>query len=334
MNQDRRKDDGVVYELDQYRQQNCNLLIPDIAIGGLSVFHKPVVDKVTLSPDEKQGDVYNDNNARGMVITGKGLAKLATTAGIIWDFNRCRRIDDRRDKNYCAFRAVGGLRKPDGAVVWADASYDIDFDVLWDQLQEKYAALAKQKNKDQAWADYCTSRDWNQKLTHKLKLCETGAKNRVIRKLLGIKSTYTQGELAKPFVCPRIVFQPDYDDPDVKKAVLEAHIQSMTGLYGPSSSGQPTSPSVDDHLEPEEAPDDDIMDPDLPIEEDVIEGASLRQDFIDDDLAGKIKTLKILAGRKGYDLRQLKKPMDQWADDHLLGFYDNLEAMKDDDVPY
>lgn len=335
-NQDKGQSDGITMELDRYRQSQCNLLIPEIAIGGLSIFHKPVVDKITLSVDPKQGDVYNDSNAHGLVISGKGLAKLATTAGIIWDHNRCRRVDDRRDRNYCAYRAIGGLRKPDGAVVWADASYDIDFDVLHDQLLEKYTAKAKQDKKGQEWIDYCVNRDFQQKLTHKLKLCETGAKNRVIRKLLGLKGTYNPNELKNPFVCPRIVFQPDYNDPMVKEKMIDAHIASMTGLYGPSS----VQSEDYDHPEPASDPEEQPpltreLDPDMPdVDEDIVGEASQRDDFLNADLEAKVQTLKELARRKRYDLSTIKRPMDQWADQYLVEFYDKLVAIQDDGRPF
>lgn len=334
------ENDSIIYELDQYRQQNFNLLVPDIAISGLSIFHKPVIDKVTLSDNPEQGDVYQDNNAGGLVISGKGLAKLATTAGIIWDMDRCRRIDDRSDKNYFAYRAVGGLRKPDGAIVWADASYDLDLDVLREQLIESYTAKARQKEKDQSWIDYCVNRDYQQKRTHASKLTETGSKNRVIRKLLGIKSTYKPKELARPFVMPRIIIQPDYNDPVVKEKMLEAAIASMTGLYGPS----PSSPRVPDHPTPRNPPSgiDDPdpspkdIDPDAPLggDAETMAAASRRQDFIDSDHENQVKILTELAKRKGYNLAVLKRPMIEWDEKYLVDFYDKLISIPETDRPF
>ena len=48
----------------------------------------------------------------------------------------------------------------------------------------------------------------------------TGAWLRLIRSALGMKGTYTQSELKKPFVVTRLNFKPDFTDPAVKKMAL------------------------------------------------------------------------------------------------------------------
>lgn len=60
----------------------------------------------------------------------------------------------------------------------------------------------------------------------------TGAILRVIRDLLGIKSTYTIDELKKPFAVARMSFSPDYNDPMVKQMLLQQAIQSVGNLFG------------------------------------------------------------------------------------------------------
>lgn len=59
-----------------------------------------------------------------------------------------------------------------------------------------------------------------------------GAILRVIRALLGIKSTYTAEKLKKPFVVARMSFSPDYNDPIVKQMLLQQAIQSVGNLFG------------------------------------------------------------------------------------------------------
>lgn len=60
----------------------------------------------------------------------------------------------------------------------------------------------------------------------------TGAILRVIRDLLGIKGTYTIGELKKPFAVARTSFSPDYNDPVVKQMMLQQAMQSVGNLFG------------------------------------------------------------------------------------------------------
>ena len=60
----------------------------------------------------------------------------------------------------------------------------------------------------------------------------TGAMLRVVRALIGLKGQYTETELKKPFVLARVNFSPDYNDPLVRKAVLEQGISAMSNLFG------------------------------------------------------------------------------------------------------
>lgn len=60
----------------------------------------------------------------------------------------------------------------------------------------------------------------------------TGAVLRVIRDLLGIKSSYTIEELRKPFAVARMSFSPDYNDPLIKQMLLQQAMQSVGNLFG------------------------------------------------------------------------------------------------------
>ena len=60
----------------------------------------------------------------------------------------------------------------------------------------------------------------------------TGAKLRVIRALLGIKSCYTIDELKKNFAIPTVIFSPDYSDPQVRQAMLMQGMNSVNNMFG------------------------------------------------------------------------------------------------------
>lgn len=67
---------------------------------------------------------------------------------------------------------------------------------------------------------------------------QTGAILRVIRGLLGIKGTYTLEELKKPFAVASVTFSPDYSDPQVRTAMLQQGMNSMSNMFGNSSMPQ------------------------------------------------------------------------------------------------
>ena len=60
----------------------------------------------------------------------------------------------------------------------------------------------------------------------------TGAILRVIRALTGMKGQYTKEELQKPFAIPRVTFSPDYNDPEVRRAMLSQGMNSIGTLFG------------------------------------------------------------------------------------------------------
>jgi hypothetical protein len=238
--------------LEDFRASGAHLLLPSTHVSELPRFHKIVVDEVYLSPKTEDGDVYPQQTGGGSPAkyapTRQGLMKLANAAGIMWDPARCQRLDDRRDKEYVSYQAVGGIKKIDGSPLFFKAEYDLDFEVVEEEIREGYENKARMYDKDrqkygwwhkmdgpsqEAYIEKCIRRDVLQKRKHKAKLAETGAMTRVVRALLGLKSAYTAKELEKPFIVVRTVFQPDYSDPETKRQIAAASVQAVAGIFGP-----------------------------------------------------------------------------------------------------
>ncbi len=247
-------------ELIKFKEEKANILGPSTHVGELSEFHKVVLDSVQLSVNPADGDIYKHKDGFKdkpalFIITGQGLQRLAVCAGVFWNPNETK--STTQSQNYVAYRAVGCIRKSDGAATCFQAEYDIDMDVVRDELDDQFAE--KRKKWDEAsWFkklgadgqnDYVESalrKELNFKKKHKTKIAASGAKNRVIRALLGVKKTYTMEELKKPFVMPRVVLAPDFKDPDVKKMMLTAAIQAQTNLFG--SAPASTSTQIEEEI--------------------------------------------------------------------------------------
>lgn len=235
----------VFQQIEKAKQEGANLLMPSTHIEGLSQFHAPVLETVLLSSNPEDGDVYeHDKEKEGPKKkwrpTKQALMKLSVCAGVIWSVQESRRLDNGANRDYIAYRAVGGIKKADGQPVFFSADYDIDFEVMEEEIRDSYEKKAqyqrdKTDKEKKEYVEFCTHRDMMQKRKFKLRLCEAGAMNRVLRMLLGIKQAYTTEELKKPFVMARIVFKPDYNDKEVKKAILDAHIRATFGVYGPAA---------------------------------------------------------------------------------------------------
>jgi len=255
--------------LEDFLADGAHLLLPSTYVSELPLYHKIVVDRVFLNPDPKEGDVYmqvrggGNNGPSKFAPSHRGLMKLANAAGIMWDPSRCMRLDDRRDRNYVVYQAVGGIKKMDGSPAFLKAEYDLDFEVVEEEIRENYEKKGKKYGKDpkrfgwwhkmdgpaqEAYLEDFIRRDVLHKRKHKLKLAESGAMDRVTRHLLGLKSTYTAKELDKPFIAVRTIFQPDYDNPETKKQIAAASIQAVAGVFGPSKQAAPlrlVEPTID-----------------------------------------------------------------------------------------
>lgn len=354
----------ITQELELAKKKGANLLMPTTSIHGLSEFMKPVVDSVYLSSKPDDGDVYPEKSAADTKfrITAQGLRKLAVAAGILWHPTACHRTDARNDRDYVSFQSVGGMKKSDGAVIFLKGEYDMDFEVLEEELKEIHRSKSKHWHKSdaekQAYIDSSVRRDMLFKRKHKLKLCETGAATRVIRALLGLKSAYTKTELANPFIMVRIVFQPDLSDPETKRQVTAAAISAMTGVYGPVP--PPRLPEPID-IPPEDyrtiPPDDPESETPEPAAEEAAPQAKkptattkkheseaarlLTGIFADLPEAEQELELTEMSKEKGYDLAGLTLPLNEMDRHNRIRFFEHLsslpkatKAVDDDDVPF
>jgi hypothetical protein len=277
--------------------------------------------------------------------------RLSVCAGVIWSPSETKRVDNGADRNYIAYKAVGGIKKADGQPVFFSAEYDMDFEVLAEEIRANYEGKVKFLKKDNGqraateqekkeYVEFCVSRDLLQKRKNKLKLCEAGAMNRVLRMLLGLKQTYTTKELSQPFVMARIVFKPDFTDKAVRDKFLDASIKSMTGIYGQGAVDQEirkNEPIDITPIEEEEKPPDTTLQP-------TAEESSII-DFQNSDELNQCKALTNAANAKGYDMagylkRAGVKALTDFSKEKRADFFKHLLSLPDKDqktntdVPY
>lgn len=343
--------------LEKYKEQKANILGPSTNIGELSEFHKVVIDSVLLSINPKDGDIYKykdgfKDKETQYIISGQGLQKLAVCAGISWLPNETRAT--AQSQNYVAYRAVGSIRKADGASTAFLGEYDIDMGVVESEIQEHFTEKRKKWDKldwfkklgAEGQNDYIETqirKEIRYKQKHKTTIAASGAKNRVIRALLSLRKTYTIAELKKPFIIPRIILAPNYKDPDVKRMMLAAAINAQTSVFGASPSRIIEDPLVD--IPPEDfhevPPDDEDPPPSdddqTPEEEEEPESPTAEEVFKDLSAKEQVETLTQMAKAKGYEPKQ---PIKNLGPKDRLSFFAALEQMPDveatpeEDIPY
>lgn len=194
------------------------------------------------------------------------LMKIAAAAGIQFDPNHT--YVNRESANSYRATAFGAMRMPDGTgkthADWKtidlddeEANYKIEFmdksiKGITDEKAAKAAAemfKGKWINATNKWGkackayviDDCDREKYiersvlvNMTLLRKTaaEKAMTGAILRVIRALTGMKGQYTKAELENPFAIPRVTFSPDYNDPEVRRAMLSQGMNSIGTLFG------------------------------------------------------------------------------------------------------
>jgi len=344
------KEQDISTELEKYKKEGCNLLMPSTHIAGLSEYHQPIIETVQLSIKPDDGDVYphdgsDDGAGKKWRPTKQALMKLSVCAGVIWSPTETKRTDNGASRDYISYKAVGGIKKADGQPVFFSAEYDMDFEVIEEEIRESHTKKVNAwKNKPadvQGKIEELTRRDVLQKRKHKLKLCEAGAMNRVLRMLLGLKQSYTTVELQKPFVMARIVFRPDFSDAAVRKQFVDASIKAMTGIYGPQALDQEIRNSKPIDITPitndEEPPNGETKPPNgetKPPADETNHGSceAKQPDFFKLDKPAQNVILENMIKVTGYNIKGYYErcgvtAVDQIVDKARTGLYEHLKSL-------
>ena len=199
----------------------CRSEVPNIPNGWDVYFHQYTV---SLEYDDKErkfvdGEVYYVEGTRDLALTKVGLWKLEQLAGVSWEdpktgVSTIRRMDDRKDPYVCQYQATGYIRDIDGQIRSSSDGFGYDLrdnSAFAQSLKEKPKALLQlRKNIEQ------------QSITK--------AKLRVLRSLLGIKSSYKMDELKKPFVVLKMSFNLDTLDPEIRKQLDTIQAAKQMGI--------------------------------------------------------------------------------------------------------
>lgn len=233
-------------------RRRFNVLAPIISVEGDAV--SPVlvqsVQYVQINPNEDAGEIYHDyvyapKNRGKAALTQLGLAKIAAAVGVQWEQSA---ISDRERRPnghvYVHVEAVGAIRQPNGELYRIRAGKSLDTE---DYAEQRYASYVKKGEKSADEIAAAVRRDVLSFREHVDQRAETGAQNRVIRKLLSIPQVFDVRDLERPFAVPRLLFRPEYAQ------ALEQGSRAADSLYGsgaalPAASA-PVAPAGDSSSE-------------------------------------------------------------------------------------
>lgn len=182
---------------------------PNLPLGCEVAFSSVLVD------ENNSAEVYEVNGKKALSKTS--LNRIAKAAGVDWDSRESRRTDDGKTSTYASYKAVGRVR---------------DFDGTWRTITGEKAVDLTDGSE---LARTLKSGDLSQQRKFIAEMAETKAKLRAIRSM-GIPTSFEKGQLAKPFVCARLVFTGRTNDPELQKIFAVETARAMLGgteaLYG------------------------------------------------------------------------------------------------------
>ncbi|MGH9821657.1 MAG: hypothetical protein ACREDR_00140, partial [Blastocatellia bacterium] len=239
--------------LQQTLQDKANVLTHRAQMNYMPPMTQIMVGATFIDPSlVKRGacEVYQDRSyceEYEVALTKVGLHKLAELAGA--SFGLPVRMDDRRINYYWEIAVPISVITLDGRTRFIYGYYSLD---LRDGQEE---TLVPEWRTDQATNKRYKTGEMislsKTALSNKRRvgpeLCATKASNRGIRSQLSLKHVYSFGEMAKPFVVPKIVPCPDMSDPDVKKAYLDSLFGARNSLYGQPQLSPFEVPTLDGH---------------------------------------------------------------------------------------
>jgi len=244
---------------------NVNLFLPTQTFGQvIGEYDKVVIEVVNVDPDPKAGDVYEIATGK-FALSKRPLEMMASALGIVWDPVTTGIVESTSRKSRA--KATGAMRKPNGEWIPTTEEKSVDLEAIEEEQrikQEDYADKGKligwngNKPIHESWEKHGGE---PAKLAHiereirkallpyrkfKDERANTGAKERVIKFFLALKSTYTKEELSKPIAFPRIVT--DTSKLLANPATSQRAIEQMSGAVK-SIFGRDTAQTVSKQLE-------------------------------------------------------------------------------------
>jgi len=240
-----------------------NLMLPTQTFGEvLGMYDRVTIEVVTINTAKDSGEVYEISGKKSL---GKiPLEKIGAAVGIIWDPVNTTILESGPTKSRA--KATGALRKPNGEFIVLSEEKTVDLEAIEEEqrmakedeakrgkiievngkIQWETTQTGKSYPKRESWSSDQEKADWIDREVRKAMIsyrkfkderAMTGAKERCIRALLALKTSYTDAELAKPFAFPRVL--PDVNkmlaDPSARQAAIQRMTGAVSSIFGPGA---------------------------------------------------------------------------------------------------
>lgn len=232
----------------QLDPSRVNLLLPTQSYGQIvGQFDKVTLEVMVIDPNPQAGEVYEISGKKALA--KPSLDRMYSALGMIEDPVNTTILESSPRKSRA--KATAAIRKPNGEYVVLTEEKTVDIDVIEEEqtMKAKESAIKGKpsgwgRNTTYApWASDSEKAEWIELTVQKAVLpykkfkderAMTGARERLVRAVVGLKSSYTDAELAKPFVFPRITTDTDklLADKETRQLAIEKMSGSVRAIFG------------------------------------------------------------------------------------------------------
>ena len=212
------------------KDRGCNLIGAETTISYVPPGYSVVFRLVRFDPTAPKTWYKTDD---GFALSFVALSQLAALAAVTWEQSDPMPVP-RGSRYLWRHKAAGSMRMLDGTRRTVVAAAELDL---------------RGETKDETG---CTPGQLIKKRQKGAAHCESSAKARVIRQLLGIR-TYSQEEQNRPFVVVTLAWIPPVGNAEVDKMIAAAELGIVSQVYGrPAQRALPAPTEVFDDIEGEE----------------------------------------------------------------------------------
>lgn len=210
-----------------------NLLTPVSSWNQADPNWTPSISLVTLSAEK---DVHTYTLPGGKLgLNKQALETLGKAAGVL--YTRTARVPagELHEGETWAYRATLGFRRSDGTVdeVTRERGFSREAEMMEieDAVRKARGDSGPRYATEAAVEAECRKR-WIAELRFGPAKTESKAINRALRAALAMPSSVKPATLQKPFLVIGFNFTPDYNDPDIKRALVAAGLNAQAAIYG------------------------------------------------------------------------------------------------------
>lgn len=242
-------------------RERFNVLDPVQSFAQADPNWTPAIRVVELDPNANGGPhFYSNSSWRGKVAPTKPALELLAKAGGVL-YTRTERVprDQLNPGELFAYKATIGIRRSDGTIeeVSREKGYneEAEREEILDGVRRAKAWENGQSTNRPKYVEGTPEFDaearkrWLQEQRYAQGKTESKAILRAIRAAFQVPQQITPQDAAKPWLVIGYSFTPDYDDHEIKRALVAAGLNAQAAIYGPGAAApaaeQAALPPVD-----------------------------------------------------------------------------------------